>query len=357
MTTDTALIEKREELKRRLAAGEYKTLVDVFLEWFDRLIRRITRRSKPLSIWSITLILCIVVTSFVFASFYAIGLSTTILKLFTPYGLGGVIGTILSVIVPVTSVVVVNHYIGRIFAFWCNDVLDAAATAASLEEFETWLAWACKWQLHLLFTIIGAVLFGSSVSIALMARLFLSTNYIGIFTVVVLNMFNSAFLYLFLMVVFLSAKLRRIDLKLFSADPSSSELLSRLSHELNIFIYFVAVYAAILTLLSTWSGIFASLRIMLVLFLWMPIIIMFILNQTSLSSIIRRAKWKTLNEIQSQVEELRASNNLKDKENMEAINRLMDFHDRVKATRNSALNSGAILVLSIPFCCPCSPSC
>ena len=35
MSTDTALIEKREELKRRLASGEYKTLVDIFLEWFD----------------------------------------------------------------------------------------------------------------------------------------------------------------------------------------------------------------------------------------------------------------------------------------------------------------------------------
>jgi hypothetical protein len=31
MAKDTALIKKREELKRRLAEGEYKTLVDVVL--------------------------------------------------------------------------------------------------------------------------------------------------------------------------------------------------------------------------------------------------------------------------------------------------------------------------------------
>jgi hypothetical protein len=343
MSTDSALIEKREELKRRLAAGEYKTLVDIFLEGFDRLIRKIIRRTKPLSIWSITSLLCIAVTLFVFGSFYTIGLSTTILKLFKPYGLGGIIGTILSVIAPVTSVVVINQYIGRIFAFWRNDVLDATATVASLEKFEIWLAWACRWQLHLLFTIIGAALFGSSISIALMARLSLSTNYIGIITVIVLNMFNSAFLYLFLVVVFLSAKLRQIDLKLFPADPSSSELLSRLSHELNICIYFVAVYAAVLTLLSAWSGIFGSLGIMLVLFLWLPIIAMFILNQTSLSHIVRRAKWKTLNEIQRRVEKLQASKNFGNQEAMEAINRLMDYHDRVKSTRNSALDLNTTL--------------
>jgi DNA-binding GntR family transcriptional regulator len=76
---------------------------------------------------------------------------------------------------------------------------------------------------------------------------------------------------------------------------------------------------------------------------WSPTIALFILYQTSLASIIRRAKWKALNEIQSQVEELRASNNLKDKETMEAINRLMDFHDRVKATRNSAIDSSTII--------------
>jgi hypothetical protein len=156
-------------------------------------------------------------------------------------------------------------------------------------------------------------------------------------------MFNSAFLYLFLVVVLLSAKLRQIDLKLFPGDPSSSELLFRLSHELNIFIYFVAVYATILTLLSASSGILAPLGIMLVLFLWLPIISMFILNQTGLSSIIRRAKWRTLNEIQAKVEQLQAMENFEDKETMEAINRLMDYHDRVKATRNSAIDLGTTL--------------
>jgi len=70
---------------------------------------------------------------------------------------------------------------------------------------------------------------------------------------------------------------------------------------------------------------------------------MFALNHTSLSSIIRRAKWKTLNEIQVKVEKLQAVENFEDKETMEAINRLMDYHDRVKATRNSALDFGTYL--------------
>ena len=53
---------------------------------------------------------------------------------------------------------------------------------------------------------------------------------------------------------------------------------------------------------------------------------------------IRRAKWKTLNEIQAKVEQLHSSENLGEKETMETINRLMDYYDRVKRTRNSAID-------------------
>jgi hypothetical protein len=87
----------------------------------------------------------------------------------------------------------------------------------------------------------------------------------------------------------------------------------------------------------------SSLGILIMIVWWVPLIALFILYQTSLASIIRRAKWKTLNEIQTQVEELRATGSLKDKETIEAINRLMDFHDRVKATRNSAIDSSTII--------------
>jgi hypothetical protein len=85
-------------------------------------------------------------------------------------------------------------------------------------------------------------------------------------------------------------------------------------------------------------GLLPSYGILLVLSYWLALIAIFTLNQTSLSSIIRRAKWKMLNEIQSKVENLQAAENFEEKETMEAINRLMDYHDRVKATRDSALD-------------------
>ncbi len=51
MTEDTALLEKRTELKRQLAEGEYKTLVDVMLGETGRLIQKLTKSWGPIPFW------------------------------------------------------------------------------------------------------------------------------------------------------------------------------------------------------------------------------------------------------------------------------------------------------------------
>ena len=145
------------------------------------------------------------------------------------------------------------------------------------------------------------------------------------------------------MVILLSERLRRYDLTLYAADPSSSEIISRLSSELGFLVYYVAFFAAIITLGISVMGFLPSIGIGIVLFLWLPIAILFLLNQTSLSSIIRRAKWKTLNEVQAKIEKLRTSKSFGNQETMDAIKRLMDYHDRVRATRDSALDLGIYL--------------
>jgi ABC-type multidrug transport system fused ATPase/permease subunit len=340
MSTDTALIEKREELKRRLATGEYKTLVDVFLSVVDRLFRTITRRSKPLPIWLVTVYLFILVFLLVYVSIYVTGEWLAFLNPIAPLGLfGTLLVAILSGALAIVSAVAINQYIRRVFVLWHDEVLDATESLESLEEVEGWLEKTCNKRIHFLVTIIGALIGGSYLIAIISKQAGVFVGYGSTFTFIILSMFSSAFLYLFLMVILLSARLRRYQLKLFAADPSSSELVSRLSSELSFIIYFVAIYAAILTLINALSrGAIPFFSFLLVLFLWLPIIAMFVLNQTSLSNIIRRAKWKTLNEIQAKVEKLQTSKNFGNQETMDAIKRLMDYHDRVKATRDSALD-------------------
>jgi hypothetical protein len=346
MATNTALIEKREDLKRRLAAGEYKTLVDVFLTSFSRLIQRLTRRSSPIPVWLTTIILSFISASICIAALYLAGELTVTPNYFERLGIEYRLGIVWAISINVllfVDIALFNFYINRIFALWQNHMLDATESVTSLEKFNNWLQKVCNRRLHFLVIIIV----GMSFSLVIGAVIFLWNHFIGsgsTFGLVMMSILISSSVYLFWMAILLSVTLLGYELKLFPADPSSSELISRLSKELSFFVYIVAVSGAVGALTTALTG---KLRLILgiaqVILVWLPLIAMFILNQMSLSSIIRRIKWKTLNEIQIKVEKLQASKGFGNQETMNSINRLMDYHDRVKATRNSTLNSDAIL--------------
>jgi hypothetical protein len=125
MTTDADLIEKREKLKHRLMAGEYKTLVDVFLAWINRLIQKITRRSKPLLLWLITVILSFVVNLIFLGMVYITGDFIIIRHIAESFRIGyglGVLSLISILIVPIVTIIVINPWVGSSFCgaitFW-----------------------------------------------------------------------------------------------------------------------------------------------------------------------------------------------------------------------------------------------
>ena len=344
MTTDSLLIQKRAELKRRLAAGEYKTLVDVLLEWFERLLRKITRQTKPLPLWVTSTALVLIMGTAGFLIIYL----TDNLFVVAPFlnRLSLIINFLIIILFggqAIISSIAINQLIRSNFSLLHDMVLDAVESVESIDHLSNWLKMTCHKQQHLLVAVIGGI------SAGLYARSLLNTSFFlfigsgATFIIIVFSVFSTVFLQLLFMILLLSSRLSTYHLKLFTSDPSSSELIFQLSNKLNLVVYFVGVYAALMTFVFVESRFFTSAGIFLVLVLWLPLIALFILNQIGLASIIRRAKWKTLNEIQFQVEELRITGSLKNKETMEAINRLMDFHDRVKATRNSAIDANTVL--------------
>jgi len=347
MSTDTALIEKREELKRRLAAGEYKTLVDVFLEWFDRLIRKITRQAKPLPIWYITVFLSLFVILIGLAAIIIAGDLATTREVVELYRLGFWLGVLIEIISPccvaVITAIASNRYVGEIFILWRDYMLVETESVVNVVEFQVWLKKVCRWRLHLLVAIIGGGATASYYVTIVSTQQGVFTGYGFAFLNVIVFTLGWIFFYLFLMVFLLAAGLRHYDLKLFAADPASSKIINRLSSKLSIMVYFTALFAAYMALVSALGGYLPRVGITMLFMLWLPIIVMFILNHTSLSNIIRRAKWKTLNKIQAKVEKLQEAKNFEARENMDAINRLMDYHERVNKTRNSALDFGAYL--------------
>jgi hypothetical protein len=350
MTVNISLIEKRDELKRRLNASEFKTPVDVFLAWVNSSIQKITHRPKPIPLWLIVIILSFIMGLVTFGAIFITGGLNSIRSagafLFESrlgYGLG-LLSLISFGIFNISTLVVNNQFIGRIIVFWRDDILDNTESAASLQAFEDWLEKVCNWKLHLFVTIIVClfnVLLPISVASGLFGELFSNGLIYGY---ILANLVGGAITYQTAMGILLAIMLHQYDLKLFAADPASSELIARLSGELAVYVYIISFYFTVFTVNDTaFISNQTTAAVTLVLTLWSPIIALFVLNQSALSSIIRRAKWKTLNEIQAKVVKLQASENFESKETIDAINRLLDYLERVNKTHSSALDLRAYL--------------
>jgi len=343
MTTDTTLIEKREELKRRLAVGEYKTLVDVLLDGLGRIIQKITRYQRPISHWVSSSILFLIIL-LIHATLVRLGEPILFSRpTATPFP-GLFLLRILLGYSNIAIMVAANIYLHRVFATFHEDVLDNIESVVTIDDFEHWLTSVCNRKSHFIMSVFGGALLGAYLIFIMDAARIIIPLGTAIDTLLS-SIFSLAFIYLLIYMVVLSARIGSYHLKLYIANPGSSEVVSKIAGLLSDFLYLVAMYAAFITLFVALAGSFIQGSVVVLPLFWLPILAMFVLNQRSISSIIKRAKWKTLNEIQVRVEQLHTSKKLGEKETMETINRLIDYYDRIKDARNSTFDRDMILNL------------
>ena len=348
MTSDTALIEKREELKRRLAAGEYKTLVDVVLDWMSRVIQKITRIPKPISPWYSSVMLSSVIMLLTLTALFLMGDVSVFMRQMAKFPRGAALSLLLPGYFVPLIMAVCNLYVHRVFTIFHDRVLDVTESMTTLNDFEIWSTGVSNRKVHLIVSIVGGVLtngyilyiyaitFGSGLIPPISIVIFFVLSY----------MILTAFLYLLFYMVVLSARIGRYQLKLYTTDPGSSEVISQLASLFSNLLYLVAILAASVMLFLAFIG-FLTIQTLVgtILLFWIPLIAMFLFYQSSLSSIVRGAKEKTLNEIQTKIEKLHTSEKLGEKDTMETINRLMDYYDRIKNTRSSRIDLEAVLHL------------
>jgi hypothetical protein len=332
MSEESELIQQREELKRQLTEGGYETLVDVILNGTGRLIQKFFRSPKPPSFWysaaiiSLTALLIDFSVSFMLGEFYPQRREIIWLE-------------ITAAVIIFLIIIVLKIYIGIIFATLRNHLVETIELVADLADLQRWLSVFCNVKLHLFVSLISAIgyFLYSPVFLAPMTGGFAG---FGVSALVAIVSFWFAVVgYLVLVLLIMINRLSRYQLKLYTVDPSSSEVIGRLSDMLANVVFIWAVGAAIIILILIFSGLLSLANILFNLVVgWFGLIIFFAVYQVALAKIITNAKWKSLNEIQLQIEELKAEENIASKETMETINRLMDYHDRVKATRNSVLD-------------------
>jgi len=339
MPSENQVSQKRESLKRHIKAGWYKSLADVLLDdIIGRFLQRLFKSVKPVSFWYSGVVLSLVIL--------AMGALVAIIagefSFFTGWQASGVAWVIAVGLAIVLGFKIILHLFLETLS---ESAIDAIESEKDLGDLQATLEglfnkrnqlWACL--------AMGALaLFWPLV----WQKMGVNFPGWGATLVVVLVFFESGVgVHFPLVALILPARLSHYQFKAYGIDPHSSQVVERLSDTVNKSVLIGAIAGAIFSIGVAFLGALQyTLYVLWMLVIWGIIIVMFANNQYAVTRIIQSAKRKKLYEIQAKIERLEAEGNVADKETLEAINRLVDYHDRIKATRNSALDVRAILNL------------
>jgi hypothetical protein len=136
-----------------------------------------------------------------------------------------------------------------------------------------------------------------------------------------------------------TGRLSKYEFELFALAPVHSEFVARIKRFYNNVMYAVMGYFLLCIILNTFN-IWAE--VLTVTLSWIPAIFLFLAYQNSLRQIITRSKWKFLNQLQCQIANV-SNKGVSDKNTLETINCLMDYHERIRLTPDSAMDIRSIL--------------
>jgi hypothetical protein len=325
MSEGANLTDGREELKRQLAAGGYKSSIDVILEAVGRILQKLTRRSQPPAPWIAALAFALLVSLIAYLGSLLTGALSR--DAYLTIVLGG-------------ALIFLNLFIARstfrrTFGTIQSRLLDALESSAGLKGLHAWLkaAGLMRWP----------ALLGLSVYVLYVAFLVpdpvknpspFSTIVVG----GVMLMWTGFMVYYMLLFVILPLRLSRCQFKLHVEDPVSTEVLEDWSAMMNFAAYMFAFMLATGTLFTVTAGTFTMRTLVFIIPRWLPLIALFVVNQVAISGVITRSKRKSLNEVEVQMAALRPGADPPEHDTMETLLWLWDYHDRIKGTRSTILD-------------------
>lgn len=334
MAENDGLAVKHQQLKTEIKSGKYKSLGGFMIDGIGHLVQKIPFSKKHPPIWYnssifvlLTMLVCFLV-SFVFGGDAPILSKEETWRI----AITGLLGILLA---PLTVIVgIIMHR--ELLTILDNEIIEAIETQDHLGDLQHWLAKTFNLKSELINSLVPAVIFFSTLiylreifsGVYLGAGVYLIAIIAGFETLTALSVFLASFALLY--------RLSQYQLKLFAIDPSSSKIIDRLSEMINSIMLVTAVFLTILSIL----GFVGNPMTVSVLFLlpWIVILGVFVNSHYALSKIIRKSKWQILADIQSQIESLQAKSEIISEETLSHINKLMDYHNRIRATRNSAID-------------------
>jgi hypothetical protein len=329
---DDAAVEPRRTLQARLAQGEFQTLAERVYDAIGRFVAKLTGGQIKLVYWASAFVAILVHLLLVCA--------LSILDGVAVFRDNFVLVVSAGVLAQLGLLIYTSQY-HALFIVLRDHVVNAMLSASDLADLEQWLVSAASTRACL----------ATSLLVGLLPGLYLGSSFVflrgegGIGTILATGLQGLVFgmvFYYFILFVILPLRIGQYELNLYAIKPSSSELVVRVAQFFSHAVLLLGLYGALITLLFAYVGVALITAIALVC-VWAPLIGLFTASQNALSRIIADAKLKTLTRLQTMIEELQEADDFGSPEQLAKINRLMDFHDRIEATRGSALNVRSVL--------------
>jgi hypothetical protein len=321
-------------LRESLNSPWSETLIDTLLEGTNRAIGRMSRSRSPAPVWYSAAVLCLLIAA---AGF---GTSAVLGERF-PRRLAVMPVEFLALLLSFASLLIFHSATRWVRRVLGHDLVRSMTRAEDVADLQAWLRRLTRRGLHLAFCLVYGITLGLYATASLSRA-----GFVGFGSTVTFGLVGVTWgipMYELLVILGLPARLGRYEYRLFLSDPASSQVIGHLSRLLTGLVLLYALVAAGSLLFLAYVGVLPDFGLISVVVAWLPIIVLFASGQYALAGVIARAKAHALAAVQGQIEHLQAGEGLAEKDRLESIGRLWDFHDRIKGTRNAALDLGAVL--------------
>lgn len=329
MQQDEDLIQKRNELKQKITAGMKKLLMGLIFDYASRVIQKLTRRASPPSIYYTVIFVAVVIQ--LVGLLLALILNETLQ--YTKYFIIVFLGLESAVVINMAAKMSIIYVLQNIR----DHIVDAIESVDNLNDLLHGLSnfWAVRKQVF--FSLVFGIIV-DALAVVILRQV--TGEFVG-FSITIAALLGwtiiGVSIYHVLQMLLLPSRLTPYQYNLFEASPIHSDVLRHLSLTLKNYTSVLTVLIAFSTLLWSVDSSATALSLIVLMIGWIPLTIQFLSNRAAINKIARNAKWKTLKAIEVQVKTIQKAANLADKETMECITRLLDYHDRIAATHDAKL--------------------
>ena len=313
-----------------LAINEWETAPFQVLNVINYILEKQFKKLKIIPLWISAAILGIIIFLIPFGFAFILGETKQLSEI------GWVVFT--SLLLSYLSVIVMYFNINKnIFDKLKKDIAPYILLEEDISDLNKCLLYATDrkktWPILMLSIIIGSIaLLGGSITYG-------NNPGVGLpIAAIFFGIFGGISVYYLLWTLKLTGHLGKYEYLLEEFTPTSSKIIQKISFMLNVNIYIVTGFITSVVIIDTLDRLTLWFIVPDLIFGVIPIIAQFIIMHKSTMDIIARAKWKALDQIQSEIRKLKENGRLQNKETTDSIIQLLDLHDRIFKTSASTLS-------------------